>query len=244
VIAMSWIAAPSRCICRALACLLCAAGLAAPAFAQNEGGQFWVRLYDDLNADGMRGDGEPLVTEGVVVNLLNAENVVVFSTLLDESPNAERGLIGFQSLPPGQYAVEVRSALYSTTTASRLPQIIEADAAPVVVEIGLRPVNSAQFAASPLEEPRGIFGTDLVLGTRAQVSRTAISLMGAMIVVAGMSVLGVFTYMLVARPLLRARLRRELLAGLPTAVPPENRTTDPNRRYAPPTRVRTPAGDP
>jgi hypothetical protein len=60
---------------------------ALPAAAQT-GGQFCVRAFEDRNGSGARDGGEPLLTRGLAVNLLNAEGVTVASGLLESSPTA------------------------------------------------------------------------------------------------------------------------------------------------------------
>ena len=63
------------------------------ALAQS-GGQLWVRSYEDRNANGVRDTGEPLLTRGVSVDLVNGDGIVIASALLDNSPNASQGLVG------------------------------------------------------------------------------------------------------------------------------------------------------
>src|SRR5690349_845860 len=80
------------------------------------GGRLWIRAFEDRNGNGTRDSGEPLLTRGISVDLLDANSVIIASALLDTSPNASQGLVGFQLLPPGQYSVIVTSADYTPTT--------------------------------------------------------------------------------------------------------------------------------
>lgn len=176
--------------------------------AQNDGGQFWVRLYEDLDGNGVYDAGEPLLTSGAAVSLLNSEGVVTASALLDESPNAARGLIGFQYLPPGEYTVVITSPDYAATTEQQFTRTI-VDTAPTVVEFGGRVMAAAAETARPA---RGPFGLPIYLGDPAQVARVALSLFGAMLVIGLMTVFGLLIFSLTVRRRQRAE-RRALIAS-------------------------------
>ncbi len=169
--------------------------LAGAAAAQN-GGQLWVRLYHDQNGDGQRNSGEPLLTRGAAVALRDGSGVIIATALLDESPNSEQGLIGFQGLPPGSYTTVVTSADFTTTGEATFTREVAADGVPVVVEIGAQPILDAPAA---LSEVRGLFGLPIYLGERTQVARVALGIVGAAIVAAFMTLLGTATYWFVLR---------------------------------------------
>src|SRR6185369_17943230 len=78
--------------------------------AQQTGGQLCVRSFEDRNGNGKLDAGEPLLTRGVSINLLDAGGITVASALLDTSPTAAQGVVCFQFLASGQYSVEVTSA--------------------------------------------------------------------------------------------------------------------------------------
>lgn len=181
--------------------------IATVAVAQGEGGQFWVQMYEDRNGNAVRDAGEPLLTRGVAVSLLDAQGVVVATALLDESPSAAQGLIGFQFLSPGEYTVTITSPDYSANTETSFTRVIEADAAPTVVEFGAQRVDLAATATRPA--PRGLFGLPIYLGEPEQVARVALSLLGAVIVTGLMTVFGVLVYALTIRR--RQRAERQAL---------------------------------
>ncbi len=169
-----------------LVTLLAAAGVA---FAQESGGQLWVNVFEDRNGNGQRDGGEPLVTRGVSVNLMNQEGVVIASALLDDSPNAARGLIGFQRLPPGTYTVVVTSPDLTPTTSDTFTETIEAGGLPTVLNFG-GPRATAETT------PAEVGGVD---PERDQIARIAIAGLGALIVMGAMTVLGLIVYMILLR---------------------------------------------
>lgn len=183
------------------------------AAAQAGGGQFWVRVFEDRNGNGVRDAGEPLLTRGVAVSLLNSDRIVIATALLDESPNAVQGLIGFQFLAPGEYTLVVTSPELSPTTPAEFTREIAEGAVPTVVEYGgaridLNAVEGSAESQAALTGERGLFGTDLVLGERDQVARVALALLGAFVVAGLMLLLGLIVYLLVLRPRHRAELQR------------------------------------
>lgn len=167
------------------------------AVAQNDGGQFWVQIYEDRNGNGVRDGGEPLLTRDVAVNLLDDEGVVIASALLDESPNATQGLIGFQYLTPGEYTVVITSPDYAATTEVSFTRTIETDTTPTVVEFGGQRLDAVGNTAT--NAPHGLFGLPIFLGERTQVARVALSLLGAIVVVGLMTALGLLVFSLTIR---------------------------------------------
>jgi hypothetical protein len=153
--------------------------------AQDGGGQLWVNAFEDRDGDGTRDPNEPFITRGVSVDLLDANGVVVASALLDESPNASRGLIGFQRLSPGTYTVIVTGADWTPTTADTFTQTLEANVMPTVLWYG------AQRPAA--EVPVGTPTTATIDG---EIVRIAVSLLGAVIVMGAFSVIGFVIYLL------------------------------------------------
>lgn len=175
------------------------------AAAQGDGGQFWVQMYEDRNGNSVRDAGEPILTRGVGVSLLDAEGVVVASALLDESPSATQGLIGFQFLSPGEYTVSITSPDYTATTEQSFTRAIETGATPTVVEFGAQRLDAVDASAS--NAPRGLFGLPIYLGEPTQVARVALSLLGAVIVTGVMTVFGLLVYSLTIRRRQRAERR-------------------------------------
>jgi hypothetical protein len=156
------------------------------------GGQFCLRAYEDRNENSQFDSGEPFITRGVSANLLNAENIVVASALMDDSPNAAQGVICFQFLTPGQYSLTVTSADFSPITADTFTASIGEGTLPTVVEYGAQ-----RAAVEPLPTPanREFIPAD----QRDILQRIVLSALGALLVVAGMVVLGVFIYLIAFR---------------------------------------------
>ncbi len=171
--------------------------------AQN-GGQFCVRAFDDTNANGKIDAGEVLLTRGINVNLLNAQNVTIASALLDESPTAAQGVVCFQFLAPGQYTIDISSADYTATTPASITTTIEEGGLPTVVEFGGQPV-AAMVGTPAVTDNSALLSTD-----DSQLVRILIATAGTLIVIIGMGILGVIVYLLVfgRRPKPVSDLRR------------------------------------
>jgi len=167
-------------------------------FAQ-DGGQLWVTAFEDRNADGSHDPNEPFITRGVSVNLLDADGVIVASALLDDSPNASRGLVGFQRLSPGTYTLEVISPDLTPTTPTSFTQTVEANVMPTVLWFG------AQRAAAVVEESSTAPASILTGG--GEIARLAISLLGAALVVGAFSAIGFMIYLVAFAPR-AAKLRK------------------------------------
>jgi hypothetical protein len=161
------------------------------AFAQQTGGQLCVRSFEDRNGNGKLDAGEPLLTRGVSVNLLDAGGITVASALLDESPTAAQGVVCFQFLEAGQYSVLVTSADFTATTPATVTTTIEEGSLPTVVEFG------GQRAGVPTVAAGG--SSTIAPQDEDSVARVVISALGALVVVGGMVFLGVIVYALAFR---------------------------------------------
>lgn len=161
--------------------------LSGTALAQS-GGQLWVRSYEDRNGNGVRDTGEPLLTRGVSVDLLNADGIIIASALLDNSPNAAQGLVGFQMLPAGDYSVVVTSADYEATNGSQFTTTVSDAGVPPVLEYGatLVEVPAMTETAAAVDE-----------------SKPLIAAGAAVAVVVLMAVIGLLVYALFFRPRLK-----------------------------------------
>jgi hypothetical protein len=188
---------------RRLLLMVCLCLLASAASAQTTA-PLWVRLFEDVNANGVLDAGETVLTRDGVVTLLNETGVVVASALLDNAPNANRGLVGFQNLPAGTYQVQVTAGGFAPTGDSLFTLEIGADAEPVLVEFGARPAPPEGMAMR-----RGLFGTTLYIGTPDQVARVGFALLGALVVTGLMTLLGLAVFM----GIVRRRLRRSIRAA-------------------------------
>jgi hypothetical protein len=160
--------------------------------AQTSGGQFCVRAFEDTNANGKLDAGEALLTHGINVNLLNAQNVTIASALLDQSPTAAQGVVCFQFLAAGQYTINISSAEYKATTPASITTTISDNGTPTVVEFGgqslVAPTNNAG-ANTGVTTPAADAET-------TQLVRILIATAGTLVVIIGMSILGFIVYML------------------------------------------------
>jgi hypothetical protein len=174
-----------------------------------EGGQFWVRTFEDRDADGVLDVGEPLLTRGVSVLLQDSAGIVIASALLDESPNAAQGLIGFQFLAPGTYTLVLAAPEVNATTDAAFTRTIEAGTLPTVVEFGgqrLDLMRAGDAAGTPASTARrGLFGLPIYLGEPGEVARLALAVLGALAIGLAMYLLGFLVYALaIRRPYRRA----------------------------------------
>ena len=129
------------------------------------GGQLWVRSYEDRNANGVRDTGEPLLTRGVSVDLMNADGIIIASALLDSSPNAAQGLVGFQMLPAGEYSVMVTSADYEATNGNQFTTTVSDAGVPPVLEFGAAAVEIPAMteAAAAADETKPLIAAGAAL---------------------------------------------------------------------------------
>ncbi len=188
-------------LCTALALL----ALASPASAQT-GGQFCVRAFEDRNANQALDPGEPFLTRDVAAALLDADGIVIASALMDDSPTAAQGVICFQFLPPGQYSLQITSAVYTPTTPDTVTASIGAGTLPTVVEYGARRADA--LAAAPTRAARVGFTLP-----ENEAVRVGLSLLGALGVMGALGALGLLVYLLVVRP-------RPTASAVPARRPP------------------------
>jgi len=119
-----------------------------PSLAQS-GGQFCARSFQDTNGNGLLdAETEQLLTRGVGLELLNADNVVIASAILERSPNADDGIVCFQNLADDTYALLFSSADYNATTPRLAERTVSASGLPVVVEFGAQRIGSGAQAAN------------------------------------------------------------------------------------------------
>ncbi len=183
-------------------------------------GQLCIRSFEDRNGNGQLDGGEPLLTRGISVNLMDAQNVTIASALLDQSPTAAQGVVCFPSLAAGQYTVTITSAEYNPTTPATITTAISESGLPSVIEFGGKLMGAA---ASPTAVP----SSGGALSDRDSLARIVVSALGALLVVAGMMVLGVLVYMFAFRnrkPPLQASMDPRRTTGSMSAV--RSRDTD------------------
>ncbi len=163
-----------------------------PAVQAQTGGQFCLRAYEDRNGSTTLDAGEPALTRGVGANLLNADNLVIATALMDDSPNAAQGVICFQFLEAGQYSLLVTSADYQPTTLNTFTASISEGALPTVVEYGatrisMEPTPAASTSTTAPDDQRDTLG------------RIVLAAFGALVVMASMAVFGVLIYLVAFR---------------------------------------------
>lgn len=83
--------------------------------AQTSNGQVCVRAYEDLNANATYDAGEPFITQGLSIELLNDQGIVVATALMEDSIRAVQGMSCFQQLESGAYTLTVSSSEYTPT---------------------------------------------------------------------------------------------------------------------------------
>ena len=105
-------------------------------YAQQGEGQVCVRAFEDRNGNSTFDANEPLITQGIGVNLLNALGVTIDSKLLGDSPTAAQGVACFQQLGIGDYTVIVTSADYSAVTPTSFSAMVVAGSVPVRFDFG------------------------------------------------------------------------------------------------------------
>ncbi|MEM6281202.1 MAG: SdrD B-like domain-containing protein [Chloroflexota bacterium] len=203
--------------------------IAAPALAQESLGQFCVRSFEDVNANGLFDtETERLITRGVSVELLNEQGVVVSSALLDRSPTVSNGIICFYELTPGDYSVLVSSADYLATTDRLVQQSVSATL-PTIVEFGARRVGSDAVAV-PLDT-----GTGSLLGEVTLV-RVAAAAVGAAILMV--------VFLLTGFVIFGMRSRRATAPPAPVQFSPQSvrsmEPMEPAQNYAPPPVIQEP----
>lgn len=169
------------------------------AFAQDTGGQFWVQAFEDRNGNAQHDAGEPFLTRGVSVDLLNADGIIMATGKLDDAPYASQGYIGFLYLSPGSYTAEITSPDLSPTTPQRIEFTIEQGASqPVKAMFGAERA-AAETAATPIS-------TSPLLNS--ELARIALAGFGGLLVVILMGALGLVIYALVLRPRAPKDVRR------------------------------------
>lgn len=105
--------------------------------AQDAGdGQICVRAFEDRNSNGMYDDNEPPITQGVGVNLLDAQGITIAAKLLEDSESSTQGTVCFRQLLAGNYTVIITSPDYSATTPTSLNTSILPQSVPTRLDFG------------------------------------------------------------------------------------------------------------
>jgi hypothetical protein len=118
-------------------------------YAQGVEGQVCVRSFADRNENQTFDANEPLITQGIGVNLINALGVTVESKLLDDSPTAAQGVVCFQQLSIGDYTVVVTSADYSAVTVASFNALVVTGSVPIRFDFGGKLISSELDSSTP-----------------------------------------------------------------------------------------------
>lgn len=196
------------------------------------GGQLCVMNFEDRDANGIFDpQTDPAITRGVSVELLDVNNIVVASGLLDRSPNANNGVICFQNLPDGTYSLMLSSADYAATTPRLVQRTINAASVIVPIEFGWQRTGER---AAPLTPPNAqpISLQDMTSEQlQAFILRGALALAGAVVVMLVMGGVGTGFYMMRMRnnqprpvkynPAAVQRLDETQIEGVGRFMPPQ-----------------------
>ena len=160
-----------------------------------DGNQFCVRAFMDLNGNGQRDDaGDVLLTHGISANLhlQNADGIIMDSGLLDTSPWQAEGLICFPNLSPGQYTITVTSAEYLPTKLdNRTTRINEERQSTVYFDFGAQPIQTSVASAPATETSSG--------DNEDSTTQLLVSVVGGLFTMFVVGFIGIIIYALVLR---------------------------------------------
>ena len=181
--------------------ILLLVALANSIVAQDAGGQFCARAYEDRNSNGQRDAGEPLLTRGIGAHLQDATGIILATAIIDNSPTAAQGVICFTNLIPGQYTMGITSAEYTATTLENMTANITGGGVPVVFEFGGRRTDMLVVV-----EQTDTTDQDILL------ERALFSGLGAIIAMLGTAFIGLVIYLIFLR-----RRNQVVPVGVPDA---------------------------
>ena len=130
-------------------------------------GQVCARIYADHDNNGLRGSDEPLISEGVGVELLTANGVTMAAGLLAQSPLAAEGILCFEGLANGDYSLRLTSAAYVGTGATDASANVDVGSAPPLLDLGARPLIEAESSFGAAYALDGQMARDLLLALGA-----------------------------------------------------------------------------
>lgn len=165
-----------------------------------ETGQICVLSFDDQDESGVLDANEPPITQGVGISLLNERGVTIESQLLEDSPQAARGLVCFVGLPAGDYRVLLTSADHIAITSSSFQAAVVPGSVPVRFDFGVKPLTSenATAAASLSQTEWNLAGQGILLGAAAAVIVSGI-----------MVIIGLLIYFAAFRPRMKRKRSRQ-----------------------------------
>lgn len=171
-------------------------------------GQFCVRAYEDANGNMMRDPGEPLLEAGIVITLHDMRGVILATASLATSPTREQGLVCFNNLPDGQYALFVDSVQYRATTTENMIAQITTTNQLAVLEYGGQAIR-------PSVPPPATIPTASPSAFQPNWERLGVAGMWGLATTMLVGTLGLFLHALFIRPYNR-RIRQSKSKALPT----------------------------
>lgn len=162
-------------------------------YAQQGDGQICIRAFEDRNSSSTFDANEPLITQGVGVNLMSATGVTIDSKLLRDSPTAAQGVVCFQQLLVGDYTVLITSADYVAVTPMTFNASVVPGSVPVRFDFGGTLIagdtstTTSNPAAAQASQEQSIQG--ILFGV-----------IGAAVVMGVMGIVGMFIYVGIFRP--------------------------------------------
>jgi len=157
-----------------------------------EDGQVCVRSFEDRNNNATFDANEPLITQGVGVNLMDASGITIDSKLLDDSPIAAQGMVCFQQLPMGDYTVLITSADYSAVTLTSFNALVVAGSVPVRFDFGGKLISADLDTSTSTNTPTTADSQASAIQGLLFGVIGAIVVMGIMIMVGMLIYFGVF----------------------------------------------------
>lgn len=191
--------------------IVCLLVCALPLRAQGSG-QICVRAFEDRNGNALLDPNEPRITQGASATLTNVDGVIINTILLEDSTRAAEGLMCFLRLEPGQYTVTVTSADYAETTSNAYVTTITGSGIPQVFDYGAQLINVAVPEATPV--PGDLLDLTQEEQT-ALLERLLVATLGTLLVISGMTMLGMIIWFFFLRPRHPARRVPHSTQGMP-----------------------------
>ena len=157
--------------------------------AQQEGGQACVQAFEDRNSNGIQDGNEANITEGLNANLNDANNITIQSILMEDSPNASRGVLCFQFLPSGTYQIQITSTDYAAVSSNVFTVEVSETGVPTLVQF------PAQRIVTGIDTSGA--STSSSATDRDTLAGLLLGIIGAVVVMGAMLVLGIAVYVLV-----------------------------------------------
>jgi hypothetical protein len=156
--------------------------------AQTGNGQICLSAFEDSNSNQLKDQGEAPITQDIVATLADAENVIVQSLLLNDSPQAASGVMCFQSLAAGQYTLTAKSANYDATTNASFLTAVDTSGNIQRFDYG----GKLAISAAPAQTAE----TGVLTPARqsALIERLLFSSIGALVAIAILGFLGILVY--------------------------------------------------